>query len=94
MNEYAKISQDSNNLMEKLKLNFSLMIKMKRGQDEVTDDLFMEKEEKPDEQIIENEGDDNLEPGDDEQQDNLIPEEEIEEVPVNQEELDGRKKEE
>jgi regulator of replication initiation timing len=94
MNEYAKISQDSNNLMEKLKLNFSLMIKMKRGQDEVTDDLFMEKEEKPDEQIIENEGDDNLEPGDDEQQDNLIPEEEIEEVPINQEELDKRKEEE
>jgi len=94
MNEYAKISQDTDSLMEKLKLNFSLMIKMKRGQDEVTDDLFMEKEEKPEEQIIENDVDENIEPGEDEQGDNIIPEEEIEEVPINQEEIDQRREEE
>ena len=94
MNEYAKISQDTDSLMEKLKLNFALMIKMKRGQDEVTDDLFMEKEEKPEEQIIENDVDENIEPGEDEQGDNIIPEEEIEEVPINQEEIDQRREEE
>ena len=94
MNEYAKISQDTESLMEKLKLNFSLMIKMKRGQDEVTDDLFMEKEEKPEEQIIENDVDENLEPGDEEQADNIIPDEEIEEVPIDQAEIDQRKEEE
>ena len=92
MNEYAKISQDTDSLMEKLKLNFALMIKMKRGQDEVTDDLFMEKEEKPEEQIIENDVDENIEPGEDEQGDNIIPEEEIEEVPINQEEIDQKRK--
>ena len=94
MNEYAKISQDTDSLMEKLKLNFALMIKMKRGQDEVTDDLFMEKEEKPEEQIIENDVDENIEPGEDEQGDNIIPEEEIEEVPINQEEIDQKREEE
>ena len=93
MNEFSKISQDTNSLMEKLKLNFSLMIKMKRGQDEVTDDLFMEKEEKPEEQIIENEADENLEPGEDEQGENIIPDEEVEEVPINQDEIDKQKEE-
>jgi hypothetical protein len=94
MNELAKISQEANSLMEKLKLNFSLMIKMKRGQDEVTDDLFMEKEEKPEEQIIENDADENIEPGDDEQGDNIIPEDEIEEEQINQEEIDRKQEEE
>ena len=94
MQEFSKIFQDTNSLMEKLKLNFSLMIKMKRGQDEVTDDTFMEKEEKPEEQIIENEVDDNLEGGDDEEKDNVIPEEEAEEVPIDQEEIEKEKEEE
>ena len=91
LSEFTKISQDAESLMEKLKLNFSLMIKMKRGQDEVTDDLFMEKEEKPEEQIIENDVDENLEAGDEEQADNIIPEEEIEEIPINQEEIDQKR---
>ena len=94
LSEFTKISQDAESLMEKLKLNFSLMIKMKRGQDEVTDDLFMEKEEKPEEQIIENDVDENLEAGDEEQADNIIPEEEIEEIPINQEEIDQKREEE
>ena len=67
---------------------------MKRGQDEVTDDLFMEKEEKPEEQIIENDADENIEPGDDEQGDNIIPEDEIEEEQINQEEIDRKQEEE
>ena len=54
----------------------------------------MEKEEKPEEQIIENDVDENIEPGDDEQGENLIPDEEIEEVPINQEELDRKREEE
>ena len=94
LNELSKISQDANSLMEKLKLNFPLMIKMKRGQDEVTDDLFMEKEEKPEEQIVENDADENIEPGEDEQGDNIIPEEDMEEIPVNQEELERKHEEE
>ena len=40
--------------IEKIKLNFSLTNKMKRGQNEVNYELFMEKEEKPHELIIEN----------------------------------------
>ena len=81
-------------LMDKLKFNFSLMVKMKRGQDEVTDDLFMEKDEKPEEVQADNEGmDENLEGNDEEQQDNIIPEEEVEENLINQEEL-AKKQEE
>ena len=41
--EYLNVFNKTENLMKKLKLNFSFMIKMKRGQDEVTDDVFMEK---------------------------------------------------
>ena len=93
LQELSKIYQDSNSLMEKLKLNFSLMIKMKRGQDEVTDDTFMEKEEKPEEQIIENDMDENLEGADDEQPENIIPEEEAEEAPIDQEEAEKENEE-
>lgn len=51
--ELDEINEKTLKEMEKLKLNFSLMIKMKRGQDEVTDDSFMEKEEdKMEEQAI------------------------------------------
>ena len=60
--EYSHLFDNTLNMMEKLKLNFSLMIKMKRGQDEVTDDVFMEKEEKVEEPIAENEAlDENME---------------------------------
>ena len=89
--EYNHLFDSTINLMEKLKLNFSLMIKMKRGQDEVTDDTFMEKEEKPEEPIMENEAlDENMEGNEEEQQENIIPEEE--EV-VNQEELNRQMEE-
>lgn len=51
--ELNDIHDKTSTEMEKLKLNFSLMIKMKRGQDEVTDDSFMEKEDdKIEEQAI------------------------------------------
>jgi hypothetical protein len=70
--------------MEKLKLNFSLMVKMKRGQDEVTDDVFMEREEKGENQVVENEAlDENVEGNEDEQMENMIQEEEN---AINQEE--------
>ena len=83
--EYTHIFDDTLKLMEKLKLNFSLMIKMKRGQDEVTDDVFMEREEKAEEPALDNEGlDENMEGNEEEQQENIIPEQE--EV-INQEEL-------
>ena len=89
--EYSNIFSKTENLMKKLKLNFSLMIKMKRGQDEVTDDVFMEKEEKPEEQNVENEAlDENMEGNEEEQQENIIPEEEN---VVNQEELDKQQEE-
>ena len=77
--------------MEKLKLNFSLMIKMKRGQDEVTDDVFMEREEKVEEPIVENDAlDENMEGNEEEQQENIIPEEEN---IINQEELNQQQEE-
>ena len=90
--EYADIFDNTLKLMEKLKLNFSLMIKMKRGQDEVTDDVFMEKEEKAEEPALDNEGlDENMEGNEEEQQENIIPEQE-EEV-INQEELNKKQEE-
>ena len=77
--------------MEKLKLNFSLMIKMKRGQDEVTDDVFMEKEEKVEEPILENDAlDENMEGNEDEPQENIIQEQEN---IINQEELNQQQEE-
>ena len=89
--DYNHLYDNTINLMEKLKLNFSLMVKMKRGQDEVTDDIFMEKEEKTEEPIIENEAlDENMEGNEEEQQENIIPEEE--EV-INQEELNRQMEE-
>ena len=89
--EYSHLFDNTLNMMEKLKLNFSLMIKMKRGQDEVTDDVFMEKEEKVEEPIAENEAlDENMEGNEEDQQENIIPEEE--EI-VNQEELNRQQEE-
>ena len=41
-NELRRICDEINNQINKLKLNFSLMIKLRRGQDEVTDNHFME----------------------------------------------------
>ena len=35
-------TEDVINSLDRLQLNFSIMVKMKRGQDEVTDDVFME----------------------------------------------------
>ena len=40
--ELREIVDDIENTIEKLKLNFSLMIRMKRGQDEVTDSKFID----------------------------------------------------
>ena len=82
--EFSNIYDNTLSLMEKLKLNFSLMIKMKRGQDEVTDDVFMEREEKGENQVVENEAlDENMEGNEDEQMENMIQEEEN---AINQEE--------